>query len=208
MYTKKRQRTHLYWGLMVIGLLALTIALVTRPALANMLPQSAYQQLQAAWQRAGASAQYTYQSTILQTTIPTAQLSNAGRSPQTQRVRIDGSLDRAADALQMQMQVGQQPPIAVKVENGHSYGRQGAGDEWIELEQTPDLFAPGGDPLGFLVAMENVRSLGPGEEGMDDFSRPAELLTIDNNGGIRYAFDLSGPQFANFVRADGGRASS
>ncbi|MEZ4705563.1 MAG: hypothetical protein R3A44_00070 [Caldilineaceae bacterium] len=62
-------------------------------------------------------------------------------------MRIDGSnLDKAADAMQMRLQVGHQPPLAVKIEDGQAYGQQGNDGEWTALEQTPDLFAPGGDP--------------------------------------------------------------
>ncbi|MCB0124139.1 MAG: hypothetical protein KDE58_17915, partial [Caldilineaceae bacterium] len=141
-------------------------------------------------------------STILQTTTPATTLRNVGRGSQTQRIRIDGSLDRAADAMQMQLQVGQQPPLAVKVEEGQAYGRQGNGEEWVELEQTPDLFAPGGDPLGFLVAMENVRKLAPGDQGMDDFSMPAAAQSVayDSDSISRYAFALSGPKYARFMK--------
>ncbi|MCB0124140.1 MAG: thrombospondin type 3 repeat-containing protein, partial [Caldilineaceae bacterium] len=141
-------------------------------------------------------------STILQTTTPATTLRNAGRGSQVQRVRIDGSLDRAADAMQMQLQVGQQPPIAVKVEEGQAYGRQGSGGAWVELEQTPDLFAPGGDPLGFLVAVEDVRQLGADAAGMEDFSAPAELRSVvyGEEHISRYAFTLSGPKFARFMK--------
>ncbi|MCB0128382.1 MAG: hypothetical protein KDE58_39215, partial [Caldilineaceae bacterium] len=204
MKTQKRQQTYVYWALLVIGLLVLTTALIRRPLLADVLPQSAYQQLQAVWQRAGASAQYDYHSTILQTTIPTARLSNAGRSSQTQRIRIDGNLDKTADIMQMALQVGQREPVAVKIEAGQAYGRQGNGDEWSALEQMSDLFAPAGDPLGLLAAMENVRVLGPNAPGMEDISAPAEVLAARNQteGAIsRYAFDLSGPRFAAFMKA-------
>ncbi|MCB0121447.1 MAG: hypothetical protein KDE58_04345, partial [Caldilineaceae bacterium] len=204
MDTKRRQQTYLYWGLMVIGLLALIIATTVQPAWADVLPQSAYQQLQAVWQRAGASPQYDYRSTILQTTIPTARLSNAGRSSQTQRIRIDGNLNKTADLMQMELQVGQREPVAVKIEDGQAYGRQGNGDEWSALEQMPDLFAPAGDPLGFLAAMENVRVLGPDDPGLEDISAPVTVRAVRDGANtdiVRYAFDLSGPKFAAFMKA-------
>ncbi|MEZ4867015.1 MAG: LamG-like jellyroll fold domain-containing protein [Caldilineaceae bacterium] len=203
MYHKRPKQTSLYLGLMAIGLLVLTIALAARPALAGVLSQSAYQRLQTAWQRASAIGQYDYHSNILQTTIPVTTLSNVGRGPQTQRIRIDGTLDKADDTMQMDLQIGHQPPLALKITDGHTYGRRGASEEWTELEQTPDFFAPGGDPLGFLAAMENVRALSPGEKGMEDFSAPAELLDVaygDQTGITRYAFTLSGPKFARFMK--------
>ncbi|MEZ4867006.1 MAG: LamG-like jellyroll fold domain-containing protein [Caldilineaceae bacterium] len=204
MLNKSRKPTHLYLGLMVIGLLALTIALAAQPALADVLPQSAYQRLQAAWQRAGAIGQYNYHSTILQTTTPATTLRNAGRTPQTQRIRVDGSLDKAADVTQMELQIGQRAPIGIKIEDGQAYGRQGVNEEWTKVDQMPDLFAPGGDPLGFLVAMEKVRELGPNETGMEDISAPAALLAAHysaDEGVTRYAFDLSGPKFAQLMKA-------
>ncbi|MCB0086345.1 MAG: hypothetical protein KDE54_00400, partial [Caldilineaceae bacterium] len=204
MFRKKIRSTGVYLSMIILGLLALTMVLSAQPALADRLPQSAYQQLQAAWRRAAQIGQYDYHSTILQTTTPAANLRNAGRGSQTQRVRIDGRLDKAADAMQMQVQVGQQPPIAVKIEEGQAFGRQSSGGEWVALEQTPDFFAPGGDPLGFLVATENVRELDPSETGMEDVHAPVEMLTTRNSGieGVsRYAFELSGPKFAQFMRA-------
>lgn len=203
MKSRIKQTTNVYGVLLVLGIVILTGAYTMRTSIASALPQSAYQQLQAAWQRAGAIGQYDYHSTILQTSTPATTLSNAGRSPQTQRIRIDGSLDKAADATQMQLQIGQRPPIAIKIEAGQAYGRQSNGDEWTKLEQMPDLFAPDGDPLGFLVAMEKVREIGPNERGMDDISAPAELVATryaGNESLTRYAFDLSGPKFAGYVK--------
>ncbi|MEZ4705564.1 MAG: hypothetical protein R3A44_00075 [Caldilineaceae bacterium] len=81
MLNKNKKTTFFSLGVVMAGLLALAITFATRPVWANGLPQSAYQQLQAVWQRAGDSPQYDYHSTILQTTTPAASLASAGRSP-------------------------------------------------------------------------------------------------------------------------------
>ncbi|MEZ4620082.1 MAG: hypothetical protein R2867_31895 [Caldilineaceae bacterium] len=202
MRNRTNKQAYLYFGIMVVGLLALTIALSAQPALADRLSQSAYQRLHAAWQRAGNIAQYDYHSTILQTTTPATTLSNAGRSPQTQRVRVDGSLDKAADAMQMQLQVGQQPPIAVKIADGQAYGRQGNEGEWVELEETPELFGPAATPR-LSRGRGGCAELGADGTGMADFSVPAAPLAArdsDNAEVTRYALDLSGPKFAGFMK--------
>ena len=187
MNTKRRQQTRLYWALLVIGLLLLATALIRRPLLADALPQSAYQQLQEVWQRAGASAQYDYQSTILQTTIPTARLSNAGRSSQTQRIRIDGNLDKPADLMQMALQIGQREPVAIKIEDGQAYGRQGNGDETRKI----------GRAQGIAVALM------PGNIGRDDDKQGNQAR--DENHGAGYC--IGALHFGSGCRRGDRRAS-
>ncbi|MFZ1754297.1 MAG: LamG-like jellyroll fold domain-containing protein [Caldilineaceae bacterium] len=203
MFSAKKLSTSVCIWIVAVGLLALATALMWQPARAYVLPQSAYQRLQAAWQRAGDVDAYHYHNTIFQTVYPAATLNNVGRSPQTQRVQIEGTLDKAAAAMQMRLQVGQQPAIAVKIEDGQAYGRAGDNEDWIELEEMPELFAPGRDPLGFLAAVENVHEVSADEEDMTDLSVPAELLNATQNGEgiVRYAFDVSGPKYARFLRA-------
>ncbi|MEZ4705569.1 MAG: LamG-like jellyroll fold domain-containing protein [Caldilineaceae bacterium] len=200
MLMKNRKLTFVSLAIVMAGLLALTIAVAARPALASVLPQSAYTQLQAAWQRAGERGTYRFASTILQTSYPAANLSNAGRGAKTDRVTVDGHLERASESMQMQMQIGQQPAISMKVEEDVAYARMGADAEWTPLEQTPDLFGPGGDPLGFLAAAEHVRTLSAGEHGMESHILPTDLLPApDPKTVTRYAFELSGAKFAAFM---------
>ncbi|MEZ4684372.1 MAG: hypothetical protein R2932_60190 [Caldilineaceae bacterium] len=166
--------------------------------MADVLPQSAYQQRFAAPVRA---PNMTI-STILQTTIPTARLSNAGRSSQTQRIRIDGQNRRHhADGAAR----GQREPVALKIEDGQAYGRQGNGDEWSPLEQPRLTSCP-----RFMTCMAFC---GHGECARSRPQRPrhGRYLRAGRAGawramgadiGIdRYAFDLSGPRFAAFMKA-------
>lgn len=53
--------------------------------------------------------------------------------------------------------------IDIKVENGQAYGRLRETNDWTELDDPSQVFAPGGDPLGFLVAAENVQEVGSKE---------------------------------------------
>lgn len=60
--------------------------------------------------------------------------------------------------MQMRTQEnGQAKVIDLKVEQGQAYGRLTKDGDWTPIDGGSDLFAPGGDLLGFLVAAENVQ---------------------------------------------------
>ncbi len=162
----QQQKQWLFFSFLLVGLLGLLLW----PALATATDASptAQEQLEAAWQRAHTVGAYQYTANVRQTTHPTAKLENAGRHPNTQQMTIEGQIDRAADTMQMKLIPARQEQrsLEVKVEQGKAYGRtsplpsQGRdGEGWQPIDNNTDLFAPGGDPLGFLVAAENVQTI-------------------------------------------------
>ena len=81
--------------------------------------------------------------------------------------------------------------IAVRVENGRSYGRQGQ-EEWQEIDNVTDLFAPGGDPLSFLAGVKHIQEA------------ETETRQLGGEGGLslthtRYTFDIDGPTFGKYI---------
>jgi hypothetical protein len=109
-------------------------------------------------------------------------------------------MDRRSETMRLQLLPdGPDSPqvIDIKVEDGIVRGRTAHESEWTVLEDVPDLFTTGGDPLGFLSAARNVRPL-------DDADRslfPTALLPDEYAAAItRYQFDINGPAFAAQMR--------
>ena len=184
--------------LAIFSLIVALLALASWPYLSTAAPLSDGQRLQQAWQQATNIGQYHYHTDVVQKIYPTEQLENVGRRVQSQEISVEGQIDQAADRMSLRLEsggAGNHKSIDLRVEEGVAYGKLGAGDEWQEVEAGLDLFAPGGDPMGFLAAAQNVRVL----EGSDDLL--FEMLPEDYTQTItRYAFELDGPQYAQFMR--------
>jgi len=203
MLTNKRIHIRLYTSLALIGLLILYVW----PSLVVALPLTAKHQLERAWRYAGDVGSYQYRTNVIQTTHPTARLENAGRHPKTQRLAAEGMVDRPNKTMTMKLwgqgRAGQ--ALEVKVENGQAFGRTSATENWSEIDNPADIFAPGGDPLGFLVAAENIRQL-----TSDDTLETATVTGQAPDPGMpdrwtgknlnRYAFDINGRQYAEYMR--------
>ena len=187
---------------------------------AQLLPLSSSQQLQAAWQAATAIGRFHYQTQVLQTTHPTVSLQNAGRQVKTKQMRVEGAIDLPGERMALQLhtsQGGQERVTELKVEQGQAFGRLDPHSEWTPLEQATALFAPGGDPLGFLVAAENVKQgrlgdweiqrLGTLEQSLNlpISQSPNNLLEQALPSAYlatltRYTFDLNGVKYAEYMR--------
>ncbi|MCO5189956.1 MAG: hypothetical protein M9918_17410 [Anaerolineae bacterium] len=147
----------------------------------------------AAWEMARASGSYQYRTLVEQTTYPQPTIRNAGSQPKLQIVGVEGSADLPNEMLTMTFwqNAGFDPNtgIGVRVTNGKTEARRGQ-DEWVEVDDVTQMFAPGGDPLGFLAGVENVTV---GE------SRAIDLggTTIEST---QYLFDIDGPAFAAHMR--------
>ncbi|MEZ4867001.1 MAG: LamG-like jellyroll fold domain-containing protein [Caldilineaceae bacterium] len=190
-------------------LLTLTVLLVSAglvrlanhaipPALAARLPSTPGMDLRRAWQGAAAIAHYEYHTVVEQTTQPTLRMENAGRRARTETITVEGAVDRAQETLTMRIQEGQSAPLALKVEQGRAYGRMSDDGDWTPLDEKPDFFGSE-DPLGYLVAAEHVRVLAP-TDGGDDLFSSGILPATYTNSLTRYAFDLNGVTYANFMR--------
>ncbi|MCB0194085.1 MAG: LamG domain-containing protein, partial [Anaerolineae bacterium] len=198
MHASKHKPINLYLILIIAGFLLLWLW----PTLVAAMPLTAKYQVEQAWQRANQMAGYAYQTRAIQTIHPAAQVENIGRRVETSRIEVEGAIDRLAETMQLDLWPngkGSPQVISLKIEDGLAYGRLQTEADWTALDTPPtDLFAPGGDPLGFLVAAHNVREISP-----DDATRQADPLarTFVDANTRRYTFDLNGLQYARFMRS-------
>ncbi|MCB9105597.1 MAG: hypothetical protein H6633_15375 [Anaerolineales bacterium] len=203
MHSSKRKTRNLYLALTITGL----ILLLLWPSLAAAMPLTAPHQLERAWRLAVDIGSYHYSSTVVQTDHPTADLRNAGRSAHVTHVSAQGAVDLPNKAMSMKLWTAgiDRDGIEVKVENGKAYGRMNAEGGWIEISDPSQIFAPGGDPLGFLVAAENIREMDADEQSLtmaeptlDDVIDTPHLLTSKTYQ--HYRFDINGVRYAEYVR--------
>jgi hypothetical protein len=185
----KQQSLKIYLTLAVVGLLTLYLW----PSLVVAMPLTAKQQMQRTWRLAMDIGSFTYRTDVVQTSYPTPKLENAGRSPRVQEMWLEGTVDRPNDAITMKLWLGTgRETIELKVENGQAYGRAESETEWTVVDENPaDLFTPNGDPLGFLVAAENVQQ-------SDNDGSTVAGLSPDSN--LSYTFDINGREYADHVR--------
>ena len=159
---------------------------------ANMTPQEV---IENAWKLAQQSGTYSFRSAIEQTTYPAPTITNAGRDPKQDTLAMEGDIDQPAETLEMTVWPDQsfnpETGIAIRVADNKTFQRTGQG-EWEEIDNISDVFAPGGDPLGFLAGMDNIEF---GGQETRQFDEGNITLTLTN-----YTFDLNGPAFADYLR--------
>lgn len=173
-------------------LLVPTVSSLQASPPASEATHEAYDEVQAAWQRANELGVYHYTSDIVQTTWPLPKLENVGLSSKTDRLYIEGQVDRHADRMNLLLwsQGGsvrtREGAIELRVSGDETQGRIGSG-EWKDLEEFNAMFAPDNDPLGFLAGLDEVVK--------EDAHPSAASKTL-----TRYSFDLNGPAFAAYMR--------
>ncbi|MEM7115428.1 MAG: thrombospondin type 3 repeat-containing protein, partial [Chloroflexota bacterium] len=150
--------------------------------------------VQNAWQSTKDSGVYDFRANYEQTRHLAPSLKNAGKDPIEDQLFIEGQVNEPAESLEMTMWRTGGPEsgnaLAMRVEGTTAYGRVGGG-EWEEVDNFSDVFAPGGDPLGFLAGATNVAK---GETVNRSFDNgPTITLT-------RYSFDFDGAPFAEHLR--------
>ncbi|MFN8440673.1 MAG: LamG-like jellyroll fold domain-containing protein [Caldilineaceae bacterium] len=145
----------------------------------------------AAWEKARAAGSYSFTSDVTQITVPVAKVSNVGRSSRTEQLHLSGQTDLRAQRLEMQLWsaggsvLQAESGVAIKVEQGRTWMRRGAGD-WQAAEGYADGLAPQGDFLTYLHAM-----------------RAVQAHAAEQRAGIeltRYSFTIDGPTFAAYMR--------
>ena len=150
--------------------------------------------IRAALQRAHAAGAYQFDGDVSQVTMPTARITNVGRSNRTEEMHIEGKTNVRESALELTLWSqggsvadGGSQGLGIKVKNGKSYMRQGSTGEWKETDEVSlNGLAPQGDFMAFLAAVRDVQT------------HPSE--TRAGISFIRYTFQLDGPAFAAFVR--------
>jgi hypothetical protein len=177
------------WLLLVVILLgSLFLGWTMMPPLAIASPPDP---VTAAWEQARAAGSYHFAADVTQLTVPVAKVTNVGRTSRTEQLRLEGQSDLRAKTMQMQIWadggsvVQADGDIAIKMENGKSFVRRGAG-EWQEEANGADAFAPQGDFLAYLHAMRDVQAQAPEQRAGIAFTR--------------YSFTIDGPTFAAYVR--------
>ncbi|MFN8440622.1 MAG: LamG-like jellyroll fold domain-containing protein [Caldilineaceae bacterium] len=142
----------------------------------------------AAWEKAKASGSYHFTSDVTQITIPSAKMTNVGRSSRSEQLHLEGENDLHQNAMELRLwsnggNVQQtEDSVGVKISQGKTFVRRGT-SEWQErTDFSLDTVAPQGDFMSYLVAMRNVQA------------NPSE-----SRNGIRftrYTFTIDGPTFA------------
>ena len=187
---KKNKSQFKIYFFILLALLGL-FTLIVRPFLVTAAPLTPKQQLERAWRFAADVGAYQYHADATQTTHPTARLENTGRHPQSERIQVEGALDLHNETMSLRLwnQSTSDDGLELKVEAGRAYGRLTAQEEWTEIDNPTDLFAPGGDPLGFLAAADNI-------EQIDNVGEEA----LSSAAYTRYRFDINGPRYAEHIQ--------
>ncbi len=191
MHSASAQFKRSAWALLLlaIGLICGGLALLPRQ------PATPQQLVGNAWQRAQTSGSYRYIASIEQTTTQPPSLAAAGGArQQTSHVTLDGTINQRAQQLHLTLWPNgsgrPEEALELVVDQQQARGRQGSGP-WQEIDNPTDLFAPGGDPLGFLAGMDHVAFAG-------DDTRSAGGTTFTFQ---RYTFDLDGSAFGAAMQA-------
>ena len=162
-------------------ILPVVVLLLSTPLLATGYPVTATQQLQQTWRLAQRVGRFHYQTDVIQTTHPAITLRNANRHAKTKQFQVAGEMDMPNNRMALQIQTkgaGQAQLIDLKIEAGQAYGRLHAAADWTPIDQSTDLFAPGGDPLGFLAAAENVAAMGAETNDQSPITNHPLLLSL------------------------------
>ncbi len=156
--------------------------------------------VQRAWQLAQESGAYRFTTEIVQTTYPAPALINVGRTSREDTLHIEGQTHLPERTLWMTLWkdsgsvLNPRDGVEVRVEGDRAYGRP-VGGEWQEMDDFSGAFAPANDLLAYLVGARNVREIGTETRlipGAEDTGHEVRYT--------RYAFDVDGPAFAEYLR--------
>lgn len=184
------RRVWLFAVVILVG--ALLLGWIIRPQIASATPPAP---LIAAWEQARAAGAYHFTSDVIQITVPVAKVTNVGHTSRTEQLHLKGQTDLRAKRLEMQLWsnggsvLQSAGGVAIKVENGKTFTRQGTGD-WQEAAGFADTLAPQGDFLAYLHAMRDVQAHEPETRGPS--GREVAFT--------RYSFTIDGPAFAAYMR--------
>ncbi|HYF63552.1 MAG TPA: hypothetical protein VD886_12110, partial [Herpetosiphonaceae bacterium] len=199
MVHRSRRPRMLGLGLLVVCAISVILPFALGGAAPDDSPEAAVRR---AWGLASASGTYRYRSQVEQTSYPRHNLANTGRSARQERFSLEGSVDQPNETMELSVWPNSggraSEAIGMRVERGKTYSRRGQGAWETDESAGSDMFAPGGDPLGFLAGLSNVRLAGDDRLQFATASGSAQDLTLSY---ARYAFDLDGAAFAGFVQA-------
>ncbi|MEM7030142.1 MAG: LamG-like jellyroll fold domain-containing protein, partial [Chloroflexota bacterium] len=162
---------------------------------------SGWAEVKTAWEKANDIGVYHYRTDIHQTTRPLPVQANVGLSSRTKQIHLEGQTDRPAEMMQLRLWSNEgnvlhgTDSLEIKVVEGEALGRVGDG-EWEAVDNFTDFFAPSGDPMGFLNAATNIRTLS--QETRELPSAPG--APVSEISFTRYAFEVDGLTFAEQMR--------
>lgn len=171
----------------VVLILGAVLGLALAPAWAQATSPDA---VTAAWQRATAAGNYRFTSDLTQTTLPLATVANVGRTSRTETLYLDGQNDLRARQMAFTLWsesgsvLNAESGVSVRMEEGKTYARQGAG-EWEVVDDMTGAIAPQGDFMSFLAAVKDVQA-----------------QPVEQRGGIaftRYTFAVDSPRLAVYL---------
>lgn len=177
---------------LTLKLLPLPLLIALLLLLANRVHSS--DPLSNLWQSVQRVGSYQFETDITQHVIPAASASNVGKQGKKHHLRLEGATDLKNEraSLTLWSQGGHvldsASGMALKVEDGRTFGRFSHESAWEEMTNVTDSFMPDGDFLSFLAAAENIERVG--EE-----TRQGITFT-------RYTFDVSGEKFAAYLQAE------
>jgi len=193
----KRVRRYAYPAFVaVIALVVLAVGAPVVPG-TQAAPPSPEEVVQEAWRRAQEAGVYEFATDIVQTTYPAPALANVGRGSRQNTIYLEGRTDLPARTLELTLWPAGSPDlnpnagIEMRIEDNRAYGRV-VGGEWEEVEDFSGGFAPAGDPLAYLAGGRGYREIG---RDVRDLPGGGQLAYT------RYAFELDGPAFAAYFRA-------
>ncbi|HFQ94402.1 MAG TPA: hypothetical protein ENK32_10360, partial [Anaerolineae bacterium] len=169
-------------SIFIFIIVTLFAILAARPL--TLWAEPASRAARAAWRQANDVGQYRFAAEINQTTRPLPTLVNAGKGSQTERIYLEGSADTAAETMNLKLwaeggsaALGQ-GAIEMRVAGGRALGRVNDGP-WQEVDNATNFFAPGGDPLQFLNAAEQISEAGRESRAGISFTRYTFLINSD-----------------------------
>ncbi|MGC8800346.1 MAG: LamG-like jellyroll fold domain-containing protein [Chloroflexus sp.] len=175
----------------VVGLSIALISLFLLLIAVRLYPMANPDPIRVAWQRALSTGTYRFEASATMIADPVASPVNAGRPPERHEMYLQGTADIPDKTTELHVwsqggnvQTGD-GSVMLRVIAGQTWMRQGEG-EWEEYSGLGEVFAPGGDVLGYLNAVRDVRLLG--EE-----QRAGHTVT-------RYAFQIDAMALERYLR--------
>lgn len=179
------------WRLYVVLLVALALVTGFMLRLPTIVTADLPDPVTAAWAKAQAAGSYHFTSDVVQITMPTAKVTNVGRSSRTEELHLTGQTDLRQQTMTMALWsdggsvLQANRGLGIKVTDGKTFVRQDQGAWQEKPDFAVDGLAPQGDFLAYLVALRDVQAHAPEQRAGIYFTR--------------YSFTLDGPTFAAYM---------
>lgn len=186
----KQSRTKLFMHVLPLFLLVLPLVALS---FVRLQPVVQSDPVTTSLQRIVRAGGYRFQADALLVTDPTPSMASVGQAPERHEVFFSGHSNLKDDEtyLRLWTQGGNVSmgagSVELRMSSGTTLIREGEGP-WEEHQGLGDLYAPGGDLLGYLTAVREVELL----------AHDAALNEAD--GVTRYGFRIDGPALALYLR--------